>query len=198
MTETPGVDPLNELARAQFAKPVALGAVNLRALSPFQRALLVIDGTVTKFLEAYTLEPVEVSRIAQTEVTLAAPDQWLEAPAGMVVGVRQVRITGKYSRVLYVYALSLVALPRLPEDVRRRLTVEGEGIGRVLADAAIEHRRDVLWYGREHASDLPLELGIGPDCEFITRTYRIIASGHPIAVINEKFPVGLDPLPAHD
>jgi chorismate-pyruvate lyase len=198
MTDTPAVDLLNELARAQFAKPATLGAVNLRALSPLQRALLVIDGTVTKFLEAYTLEPVEVSRIAESEVVLESPDPWLEAPAGMSIAVRQVRITGRYSRVLYVYALSLVVLPRLPDGVRRRLAVEGEGIGRALSDEGVEHRRDLLWFGREHASGLPPELGLGATGEFNTRTYRIIASGAPIALINEKFPVSLDSLPARD
>ncbi len=42
--------PLNELLTAQAAKPAGLSAVNLRVLSPFQRSLLVIDGTVTKFI----------------------------------------------------------------------------------------------------------------------------------------------------
>lgn len=198
MTDPPVVDPLGELARAQLAKPAALAAVNLRALSPLQRALLVIDGTVTKFLEAFTLEPVEIGRIAQREVTLDAPDEWLAAPVGMPVAVRQVRITGKYSRVLYVYALSLVALPRLPAEVRRRLMVDGEGIGRAILEVGLEHRREVLWYGREHVTGLPPELGMGPVGEFITRTYRIIASASPIALINEKFPVGLESLPARD
>ena len=43
------VDPLEELFIAQFARPAELRPVNLRAISPNQRALLSIDGTVTTF-----------------------------------------------------------------------------------------------------------------------------------------------------
>jgi hypothetical protein len=58
--EVDGFNPLKDLFAAQSSKPETLREVNLRALSPFQRALLVIDGTVTKFIEAYTMEPVEI------------------------------------------------------------------------------------------------------------------------------------------
>ena len=57
-------DPLRDLAVAQFALPDELTPINMRTLSPFQRALLVIDGTVTKFIEAYKNEPIDVVRLA--------------------------------------------------------------------------------------------------------------------------------------
>ena len=44
MTTHEPFDPLSDLFVAQFAKPAQLGGVNLRALTPFHRALLVIDG----------------------------------------------------------------------------------------------------------------------------------------------------------
>src|SRR3990172_4462473 len=75
-------DPLSDLFVAQFAKPPDLGIVNLRALTPFQRALLVIDGTVTKFIEAYTMEPVTVRIISHEQRRLSAENAWLEAEAG--------------------------------------------------------------------------------------------------------------------
>ena len=56
-----------------------LQPINMRALSPFHRALLVIDGTVTTFLEAYTLEPIEVVKIGQAVQELAAESPWLDA-----------------------------------------------------------------------------------------------------------------------
>jgi hypothetical protein len=46
--------PMSDLFVAQFTRPKHLEQINLRSLTPFQRALLVLDGTVTKFIEAYT------------------------------------------------------------------------------------------------------------------------------------------------
>jgi hypothetical protein len=44
-----GFDPLRHVMLAQSSKPRELSSVDLRTLTPFQRALLVLDGTVTKF-----------------------------------------------------------------------------------------------------------------------------------------------------
>src|SRR3989337_2645452 len=101
-------DPLSDLFVAQFAKPPDLGIVNLRALTPFQRALLVIDGTVTKFIEAYTMEPIEVVRLAQSTQQLPGDHVWLEAPKTTEVVARQVVLRGKFSQKPYVYAQSLI------------------------------------------------------------------------------------------
>ena len=48
-------DPLTDILVAQTSKPEGLKPLNFRTLNPFQRALMVIDGTVTKFIEAYTM-----------------------------------------------------------------------------------------------------------------------------------------------
>jgi len=189
-------DPLADLSTAQFARPRDLGLLNLRALSPFQRALLVIDGTVTTFLEAYTLEPVDIVRIAHSEMPLAEANAWLDAPQDTAVTLRHVLIQGRYSRVLYVYAVSLVVTERLPPAARRRLEMDGEGIGRVLHATRLETRREVLWFGREHATDLPAAVRDASDGEFISRTYRIFHRARPIALISERFPVGADRLPS--
>ncbi len=50
---------------AQASRPPELDELDLRTLTPFQRALLVLDGTVTKFIEAYTMEPLDIIRLAQ-------------------------------------------------------------------------------------------------------------------------------------
>jgi chorismate-pyruvate lyase len=196
--EGQAVDVLQALARAQFAKPDGLSPINFRALSAFQRSLLVIDGTVTKFIEAYTLEPVDVHRIGQQELVLPADDEWLQAPKGTTVMARHVRISGRYRRNVYVYAVALVVPSRLPADLHEKLLEEGAGIGRLLQDAGVETRREILWFGREKASDLPEALGLGPSAEFYTRTYRIITGGRAVALINEKFPTGINALPVHE
>lgn len=190
-------DPLSDLFVAQFARPPELGVLNLRVLTPFQRALLVIDGTVTKFIEAFTMEPVEVVRVAQAARTLDSEHRWLETPAGTEVVARQVVLEGKYSRTVHAYASSLVVIDRLPEEARRALDDHEGGLGRILLASGLESRREVLWYGREHTDDLPERVRRAAGFEFISRTYRIISEGRPLMLINEKFPLEVDPLPSH-
>ncbi len=197
MTVDASFDPLSDLFLAQFDRPGELGPVNLRTLTPFQRALLVIDGTVTKFLEAYTMEPIEVVRLAQVNRELSADHPWLELPAGSVVAVRHVMIRGEHSGNFYVYAVSSVVLDRLPETIRERVVNETEGLGRILNANQQESRREVLWYGREHVDELPEEVRRVSDGEFISRTYRIIVKQKPIMMINEKFPSVIEQLPSH-
>jgi chorismate-pyruvate lyase len=190
-------DPLRELFVAQSARPAHLGEINLRTLTPFQRSLMVIDGTVTKFIEAYTMEPVEIIRLGQEKRRLPTDHAWLEAPQGARVIARQVLLRGKYSYTIYAYAVSLVMPDRLQEITKQGLEIEGEGLGRMLLNNQTETYREILWYGKEQVNGLPDSIRRLTNNEFISRTYRIIADGCPIMLINEKFPSGGDRLPSH-
>ena len=191
-------DPLSDLFVAQFARPAQLGAVNLRALTPFQRALLVIDGTVTKFIEAYTMEPVDTIRVDQEQRPLASEQPWLEAPKGTEVLARRVVLEGKYTRTVYAYAVSLVVPERIPEPARAEFQHDAGSIGRILLGARLEQRREILWYGREHLSDVPAAIKHLNGAPVLSRTYRIIAGGRPLMLINEKFLSVPDRSPARD
>jgi len=181
---------------AQASRPPELGDLDLSTLTAFQRALLVLDGTVTKFIEAYTMEPLDIIRLAQDHQQLPQYHPWLEAPEGTTVALRQVLIQGRCSRIFYTYAVSLLILDRLPEPVRDGVERQGEGIGRLLNDTALETRREVLWCGREHLQNLPEPVSEVSDGHFISRAYRIIANGEPVALINEKFPAAPDNWPS--
>jgi chorismate-pyruvate lyase len=184
-------DPFADLFSTQQARPAQLGQVDLRTLTPFQRALLVIDGTVTKFLEAYTLEPVEVVLLKQEIQALVADHKWLALPAETEIVARQVLLRGRYSATVYVYAVSLLVQDRLPSDMLGHLKAEPSGLGRVLLNSQIENRREILWYGHESLDNLPSEISHYTGNDFISRTYRIIAGGKPTMLINEKFPARL-------
>ncbi len=181
---------------AQASRPPELGDLDLCTLTAFQRALLVLDGTVTKFIEAYTMEPLEILRLAQDHHQLPQHHPWLEAPEGTTIALRQVLIRGRHSRTFYTYAVSLLVLDRLPEHVRDGVERQGEGIGRLLNDTALETRREVLWCGKEHLQNLPAPVSEVSDGHFISRAYRIIANGEPVALINEKFPAAPDNWPS--
>ncbi|MEZ4729287.1 MAG: chorismate pyruvate-lyase family protein [Caldilineaceae bacterium] len=182
-------DPFRDLLAPHATRPPHLLAVDLRTLTPFQRALVSIDGTVTKFIEAYTLEPVESTRLVQQTQRLPLDHPWLELPMGAEVVARQVLLRGRYSATVYAYAVSLLSLERLPANLLHDLVGEPAGLGRVLFNSQIENRRELLWYGRERITDLPIEICRYTGNEFISRTYRIIAAGQPLMLINECFPV---------
>ena len=101
-------NPINDLLVAQSQKPPQLGELNLRVLTPFQRTLLVIDGTVTKFIEAYTMEPIEVVRLSQETHYLNEKHKWLAAETGTDVIARQVLLKGQSTGKVYAYAASLI------------------------------------------------------------------------------------------
>ena len=73
---------------AQSTSPPHLAPVNLRTLTPFQRGLLVIDGTLTQSIEACTLSPVKVVVLGQRTHALSADYVWLDAPKDMAVVTR--------------------------------------------------------------------------------------------------------------
>lgn len=186
-TDYDGFDPFRDLLADPGARPDHLAKVDLRALSPFQRVLLANDGTVTKVLEAYALEPVESIRLKQESRQLESDYTWLEAPRGTEVVARQVLLHGRHSAATYAYAVSLLVTARLPRDLLCNLAVEPGGLGHVLLNSRIENRREILWHGRERVDDLPEEIARLTGKAFISRTYRIIAGGQPIMLINEKF-----------
>lgn len=193
-----GFDPLIDLTTAQPKRPAGLSPVNLRTLSPFHRALLVTDGTVTKFIEAYTMEPVDVRRVSQAVRPLTSDDPWLEASAGTSVVRREVVIEGRYTGTAYAHAISLMVESRLPSSIRRRLDVEGDGLGRILSDSQLETRREVLWFGRERDSSAQESEAMRTSGEVISRTYRIVHGGKPIILICERFPITQGGAPARE
>lgn len=187
--ETPvAFDPFADLLSAQGRRPRDLDPVDLRELTPFQRALVSIDGTVTKFIEAYLLDPVESVLLTQQTQIMEMDHPWLELPAGGEVVSRQVLLRGRYSSKIYAYAVSLLAPQRLPAGLLQDLAIEPAGIGRVLLNSQIENRREILWYGREHLRGLPENISRYTGNDFISRTYRIMTQGQPVMLISEKFP----------
>jgi len=191
-------DPMNDLLTAQSSRPSHLRRVNMRTLTPFQRALMVIDGTVTKFIEAYTMEPVQVSRLSQSVRPLEEDHTWLEVKKDRPVTVREVLLQGEYSHTIYAYAASLIVHDALNESVHGGLSTDGGSIGRLLQGSKMETYREVLWYGRQQFENLPKPITRLNRTEFLSRTYRVISGGKPIMLINENFPLySEDQSPAH-
>jgi len=181
-------DPACGVFVAQDARPAGLVHIEPAALSACERALLLIDGTVTRFLEAYFLEPVRVIRLEQTTRILDHDDPWLEAQAGAAVVDRSVKLCGEHSGRVYACAQSDIAAGRLSPAMRAGLEARGGGLGRILVASGLETRREALWYGIEPDGRLHPAARLAPG-RCLTRSYRVIASGRPLMVITERFPV---------
>jgi chorismate-pyruvate lyase len=184
-------DPTAGRFAAQASRPADWLDVAPASLSPLLRTLLVVDGTVTKVLEAFFLEGIEVRRLMQTISVLDAADEWLDAEPGAEVVDRSVVLLGRETGRVYTFAQSRIMLDRLSVRMRNRLDDKLLGLGRILVDSAVEARRECLWYGRQRLAVVPPELESVRDQEFVCRTYRVIAGGRPLMTITERFPAGL-------
>lgn len=162
--------------------------MHVDALPPFLRTLLVTDGTVTKSLEAFFWEPVEVENLEQKTITLHEPVQWLEAQAGQQAMQRRVRLRGSNSGRVYAYADSLIRLEQLPEKLRDDLLAGKIGIGELLRESALETYREILDIGTEVAGPLADTVNAGASDLLVYRTYRIVMGHRPTILITEKFP----------
>ena len=180
-------DPFAGFFLAQAERPAGLEAVIAAELTPLQRALLVIDGTVTTFLEAWVLEPVLVTRLWQRPHTLAAPDRWLELPAGATLTQRAVLLSGARSGGFFAFAESRINTGRLPAQMRTALEAGAAGLGQILLASGLETRREGLWCGREHLPSLPGPVAALTDGDFLTRSYRVTVGGLPLMQITERF-----------
>ena len=184
---------MKSLFVAQDKKPATLKEINFARLTPFQRGLIVTDGTVTQFIEAYTFAPVEVMLLRQKKQTLSSAHNWLQLPAGEEVISRQVTLQThqetESSPIICTYADSLIALKRLPKSILEGLESNKQGLGRLLQHSGLETRRELLWCGMETLTDLLPAVAQLEGKTFISRAYLVLANQEPLMLINEKFPL---------
>lgn len=194
----PSWDPSSARFFEEFEKRGSVAPINLRVLTAYQRALLVLDGTVTNFIQSWSMDPVDILCLGQMLRPLPEDHAYLAAPAGSQVLARNVILEGRHSRTFHAYAVSLIAVDRIPAAIRQALEGKKAGLGEVLGWNSIETRREILWSGREQIDELPPEVRRRWSGEFIVRTYRIHAEGKPIMLISERFPFTKAELPVYD
>ena len=174
---------------AQSDRPHRLKPVDAESLRPFHRALLVMDGTLTHFVEAFHREALTTTGLSQDVAPLTAYDRWLDAPPGLEVLQRQAILTGARTGALYAYAESRIATDRMPPCLRGAIEGSGELLGRIMRACRAETYRELLWHGVESPCELPAALSEHIGTRFLTRAYQVIAGGRPFMVITEKFPL---------
>lgn len=184
---------VKELFAAQSERPAILKDIHLTRLSPFQRALLVADGTVTRFIEAYKHIPVQIVLLYQERRTLHNQHKWLELPTGGNIIAREVVLQTpckeNQTPKVHAYAVSQIVHERIPKIVVDGLDAGINGLGVLLQHSQLETRRDLLWWGIERVNGLPSSIAHFEGNPFLSRTYRIVANEKPLMLITEKFPL---------
>jgi chorismate-pyruvate lyase len=159
-----------------------------RNMHPFLRTLLVTDGTVTKFLEAYLWEPIRVETLSQAEIRLASAVPALGLKAGDAVLLRRVLLRGLRSGRVYTFAESYVRMDQLDAGIQNDLREGRLGMGELLRDRRLETYREILEFGEEKADqDLSACFEIEEGASVYFRRYRINVKGRPLILIIEKF-----------
>jgi len=164
--------------------------VPIRELPPFLRTLLVMDGTVTKTLEAYFWEPVEVVTLQQEFVHAEHPIAWIQIDPGDRVLIRRACLGGMESKRAYATAFSVIRTQLIPGAFRQRLIDRQVGIGVLIRDSGLESYREVLEIGIEPASGSG-NPSVPGNSDLVFRTYRIVIDGEPVILITEHFPLHL-------
>lgn len=161
--------------------------LDVSALPAFLRTLLVMDGTVTKSLEAWAWEPVAVT-VLNNQLG-SAEAEGLNLKQGETVLSREVALVGEHSRRVHACARSVVAIEQLPEKIRQSLINGKIGIGELLREQGFETYRDIFgidYLDEVDPADLLLSRLTPP---VVSRSYRIRLSGSPAIVVTEYFPV---------
>ena len=159
-------------------------------LPPFLRTLLVADGTVTKALEAYFWEPVDVRQLLQQLECQAGPVEGLIYTAGSPLLHREVSLEGRNSGRCYALARSFLAMESLPARFGEAIVTGKMGIGELLREQGVETYRDIThldYHRRDDLNDNRLQT---LDDDIISRSYRISVSGVPAILVTEYFPIG--------
>ena len=160
-------------------------------LSPILRVLLVTDGTVTRTLEAYFGEAIDVDVLEHAERTSDSPYPQIDIAAGDPILHRYVRLLGRATRKVYAVAESVAVLEHISQHMRRQLVHEHKGIGELLREGRLETYRELLTANLTAAGRWAEHLCVAATASVVTRDYRIYQGGRAVLLIREVFPESL-------
>jgi long-chain acyl-CoA synthetase len=162
---------------------------DLATLPPFLRVLLVTDGTVTKNIEAYFLEPIEVEVLAHAYTTSDRDYHDINVVPGDPILRRCVILRGKFTRSAYAFAESIMACNHVPADMKRKLIEDRKGIGELLRETQKETYRELSRVKQTDAGEWAIHLGVDKTASVVTRDYKIHLDGCAVIHIEEVFPI---------
>lgn len=166
-------------------------AMDMEALPPFLRTLLVTDGTVTKSLEAFFWENIKVEMRWQDQCWLTQDLPCIQAKSGDHALKREVLLRGARTNDIYAYATSYLRTELMDENIKQQMLDGKIGIGELLREIGLETYREIVDFGREVFHVNNRADGEPEYVETIYRTYVINIGGKPAIQITERFPIRL-------
>jgi long-chain acyl-CoA synthetase len=182
-------DPLSGCRLTPDSAAAGDDPLRLATLPPFLRVLLVTDGTVTKCIEAYFLEPVEVDVLVHAYLTSEREYPVIGVVPGDPILRRCVVLRGQITRSAYAFAESIMACDRVPADMKRKLIEGAKGIGELLRESKKETYRELLRVRQADAGEWAMHLGVEKETGVLIRDYKIHLDGQAAMEIEEVFPL---------
>lgn len=147
----------------------------------FLRALLVADGTVTKLIEAYTLERLQVLLHWQQSISNSQAPSNLQLNRSDFFLHRKISLVGSVSSKEYLHAESWIDLNFFEKNVHQDFLQAKIGIGEIVQKSQLPTYRKIFNFFSE---------GISQQF-FLGRTYVIHVNQQPAIQITEKFPLNV-------
>jgi beta-ribofuranosylaminobenzene 5'-phosphate synthase len=155
------------------------------SVTPFLRALLLTDGSITTLLEAFTNLEIKVAGLKQK--TVPAGDELaveLNINPGEELNEREVILLAGNAPV--VYAKSYAVIPRLDGEARNDILKTDIPIGKILRRHKLETHREIREIGLKQDDKIAGILNLNKD-KILFRSYVIIQKNVPLMKIEEYF-----------
>lgn len=170
------------------SKPSVEAALQLSELSVFQQVLLITDGTLTKILETYVGEHLEVMKLSE-EMRPEVDGIWcMDLAPGSEVIERKIVLQGQVTNRNWLYAESLIVPERLDPAFREQLITSQAPIGKLWLQYKVETFKEIITTYKEPAGPVARYFDINPFTPLLCRTYRVLSNRVPTMLITEKFP----------
>ncbi|MCE9613941.1 MAG: chorismate pyruvate-lyase family protein [Lentisphaerae bacterium] len=181
-------DPRSGFGAAPAGDAAGKAPCDLAAIPPFLRVLLVTDGTVTKTLEAYFWEPIEVELLLHTRMSSDQTYPAIDVKAGDAVVMRRAILRGRLTGSAYAYAETILTCDGVSADLLRSMVDGRMGIGELLRERRLETYRELVRLERQPAGECAVHLGVEPEANVMRRTYTICLERRPVIQVEERFP----------
>ncbi len=174
-----------------IASSIEGSSIELATLPSFLRTLMIADGTVTKALEAFFWEKINIIPMLNEYETSKSAIKSLNQAAGTRVLCREVLLKGASSNTVFASARSLVVTKGLPAKLVEGLESGQIGIGELLRIQGCETYRDIMnikYFPEKSQADSLVSQLSG---DVISRSYRISVAKEPVIQVTEYFPISV-------
>jgi chorismate-pyruvate lyase len=142
-------------------KPLPYFTINQLTLNSLQRILLTTDGTLTKILEAYLLEEIQMTKLSERSLLTAQDIPFLDLEQGSEVIERKILLQGRISRKNFLYAESLLVPARLDKRFTDELLNSEIPLGKLMLAHRMETFKEILTSSKEPSEELAAFFQLG-------------------------------------